>query len=261
MNEITNRFTERFYSWVSLYGPRLVIAIVILFIGMWLINMLMKAVSKFLANRKLPATIKPFLSNLLKFILQLILLFVILQLLGVKMTLFATVIGALGVAAGLALSGTLQNFTSGVLIILLRPFKIGDNIKTQGEEGTVRSIRLFYTTIVTFSNTTLIVPNGKLSNEVIFNLTLNNTRRYDISLKTGLENDFQQIKKNILAVISSSNDILKEPAARIGITDISADSYNIGINIWLNAHGFEDSKLRINELLLGELKNLKKKPA
>lgn len=93
------------------------------------------------------------------------------QLLGIQMTLFAAMIGAIGVAAGLALSGTLQNFAAGVLIILLRPFKVGDTIKTQGEEGVVSEIRLFYSVVVTPNNSTLIIPNSKLSNEVIFNLT------------------------------------------------------------------------------------------
>ena len=172
MNEISHRFTEKFYNWVVTFGPRLLVSLLILFLGQWAIGLIVKWFGNFLKKRKLNETIKPFIVNLLKAVLQVLLIFSAMQILGIKMTLFAALIGAFGVAAGLALSGTLQNFTSGILIILLKPFRVGDNIKTQGEEGTVTSIKLFYTNIVTYNNTTLIVPNSKLSNEVILILHL-----------------------------------------------------------------------------------------
>lgn len=256
MNEVMHRFTDKFYNWISTYGPRIAIGIIIIFIGQWVIGTVIKWCKNFLSKRRLNETLKPFLVNLLKVSLQLLLFLIVMQVLGIKMTLFAAFIGALGVAAGLALSGTLQNFTSGVLIILLRPFRIGDNIKTQGEEGTVTGIRLFYTTIVTYTNTTLIVPNGKLSNEVIFNHTLNRHRRYDITLTFKREYDFNEVKQKLLSVISSSGEVLKDPAARIGVKEVQVDTYEVIINIWLNAHGYEDSKLFINERLLQELHNI-----
>jgi small conductance mechanosensitive channel len=256
MNEISHRFTERFYNWVVTFGPRLVIALLILFIGQWAIGLVVKLFNNFLKKRKLNPTIKPFIINLLKTLLQVLLIFSAMQLLGIKMTIFAALIGAFGVAAGLALSGTLQNFTSGILIILLKPFRVGDNIKTQGEEGTVTSIQLFYTNIVTYNNTTLIVPNSKLSNEVIFNLTLKKERRMDVVLKFNTGVDFQEVKQIFLHAVNDNKNILKIPASRIGIKEIEAGTYTVMLNVWLNAHGFEDSKMEINEILLNQLKIL-----
>jgi len=256
MNEISHRFTEKFYNWVVTFGPRLLVSLLILFLGQWAIGLIVKWFGNFLKKRKLNETIKPFIVNLLKAVLQVLLIFSAMQILGIKMTLFAALIGAFGVAAGLALSGTLQNFTSGILIILLKPFRVGDNIKTQGEEGTVTSIKLFYTNIVTYNNTTLIVPNSKLSNEVIFNLTLKKERRMDVLLKFNSEVDFQEVKRIFLNAVNDYKNILKIPASRIGIKEIEAGTYTVVLNVWLNAHGFEDSKMEINEILLKQLKSL-----
>ncbi len=253
MEQVNKLMGDKFINWLSVYGPRILLAIILLIAGQWLIKLLVKWFNGFLQKRNLNQTIKPFLLNLVKFALQVVLLVIIMQLLGVKMTLFAAVIGALGVAAGLALSGTLQNFASGVLIILLHPFRVGDNIKTQGEEGTVTGIKLFYTTIVTYNNNTLIVPNGKLSNEIIYNLTLNKTRRYDLTLKIKSDMDFYLLREKIIAAIKTSNGVLNDPPVRIGIKDIELDSYTLAINIWLDAHGFEDNKMLINEAVWKEI--------
>ena len=119
----------------------------------------------------------------LNILLKILLALALLQVLGIQMTMFAALVGAFGVAAGLALSGTLENFTSGILILLLKPFRVGDNIIAQAQEGTVTSIQLFYTVVLTFDNRTVIVPNSKLSNEVIINLSREGLRRMDIELK------------------------------------------------------------------------------
>ena len=256
MEKITNRFTEKFYSWITTFAPRLIIALIILFIGQWVISVLVKWFNQFLQKRRLSETIKPFIVNFFKLALQVLLVLGVMQLLGIKMTIFAAVIGAFGVAAGFALSGTLQNFTSGVLLIFLKPFRIGDNIKTQGEEGTVTAIKLFYTTIVTYNNSTLIVPNSKLSNEVIFNLTLNKERRLDISFKFNSDINFQEIKNRLIHVINNYQHSLKSPPPRIGVKELEAASYTVILNVWLNAHGFEDRKMEINEILLNELNTI-----
>jgi small conductance mechanosensitive channel len=170
------------------------------------------------------------------------------------MTIFAAVIGAFGVAAGLALSGTLQNFASGVLILLLKPYRVGDNLNTQSLEGTVTSIQLFYTIILTFDNKTVIVPNSKLSNEVIINLSRQGTRRLDVVLKFTYAFDFEQIKGIINNTISKFEKINKVPEHRIGVSELEPDGYKIGVNVWINAHGFEDTKLSFQQLLIEELK-------
>jgi len=262
-DSITNRFAGKASDWVATYGPRILIAIAVFFIGQWVIRLLNRALKKALAARHFNPTLRPFLQNLFQILLQVLLILGLMQLLGIQMTLFAAVIGAIGVAAGLALSGTLQNFASGVLIILLRPFRVGDNIKTQGEEGTVSEIRLFYSVIKTFANTTLIVPNSKLSNEVIFNLTREQKRRIDISLKFKYDMDYNDVKNRITHVLDNSADLLKEPSYRIGIEKIDDGGYEVILNVWANSHGFQDAKMELNRHLMEELKPLfqKKSPA
>ena len=176
--------------------------------------------------------VRPFLEGLISVVLQVLLVLLLMQIVGIQLTLFAAVIASFGVAVGLALSGTLQNFASGVLILLLRPYKIGDNIVTQSQEGTVSSIQLFYTVVISYDNKTIIVPNSKLSNEIIINLSRKGTRRIDIELKFNYGIDSEQVKNIVANVIISSKELLTDPAHRIGISKLEADGYSMLINVW-----------------------------
>ncbi|MCW3091628.1 MAG: mechanosensitive ion channel family protein [Ferruginibacter sp.] len=253
-DSIIYHFTGRAYHWVASYVPRIMIAILLFFIGQLVIRFLNNGFKKLLSASRFDATLRPFLQNLLQIVLQVLMVLGLMQVLGINTTLFAAVIGAFGVAIGLALSGTLQNFASGVLIILLKPFLVGDNIKTQGEEGTVVYIRLFYTVIRTFNNTTLIVPNSKLSNEVIFNLTREKTRRLDISIKFNYMVEFEEVKTALLKTIDSFEQCLKDPPPRIGVEKLESDGYTVSMNAWLGSHNFQDTRLELNELLMRDLK-------
>jgi small conductance mechanosensitive channel len=170
------------------------------------------------------------------------------------MTVFAAVIGAFGVAAGLALSGTLQNFASGVLILLLKPFEVGDKIITQGQEGTVTAIQIFYTTVLTLDNKTVIVPNSKLSNEIIINLSRQGTRRLDITLKFHYGYDFEQLKNTIFSSLKAVDTILDMPEYRVGISTLETDGFTVSIQVWTPADGFEDTRLILNRRLIDDLK-------
>jgi small conductance mechanosensitive channel len=209
---------------------------------------------KILSGKRFDPTLRPFLQNLFQIILQILLVLGIMQVLGIQMTLFAAFIGATGVAIGLALSGTLQNFASGVLIILLKPFRIGDNIRTQGEEGAVTSITLFYTVVLTYNNTTLIVPNNKFSNEVIFNLTRQKKRRLEFLIKFNNEIDFNEVRAIVLKTIDLFKDCLKDPPPRVGIDKVENDGFTVIIHAWTNSHGFQDTRLQFNERLMDSLK-------
>ena len=247
---ITHRLSREGLHWVLTTGPRIIIGIAIFFIGQLIIRFLNKGFKDILSAKRFSSTLRPFLQNLLKIALQAVLIFAIMQLLGIKMTLFAAVLGAMGVAAGLALSGTLQNFASGILIILLKPFVVGDNIKTQGEEGTVSEIRLFYTVVRTFTNVTLIVPNNQLSNNVIFNYSRESTLRVDISIKFSYAISFIEVKKMATDTIVSFEKGLKTPPVRVGIDKIETDGYTVIINTWIKSHGFQDTRLELNEKLM-----------
>jgi small conductance mechanosensitive channel len=248
------KFYDQAFHWLITFGPKIIIAIIVLIIGQWILRLFNRWLKRVMETRKINASVKTFLANLLAVIFQVLLIILLMQILGIGMTLFATLIAGFSVAAGLALSGTLQNFASGVLILLLKPYKVGDNIITQGQEGTVSSIQLFYTVILTFDNKTVIVPNSKLSNEIILNLSRQGKRRVDIELKFKYNNEYEKIKEIITGAFSSLNNILKEPALRIGVSKLDADNYSVIINTWIPAHGFEDGRLLINEKLMSELK-------
>lgn len=250
MDSLANRLTNRAYDWILTYGPKIILAIAIFFIGQWLIRMMNLWFKKILAGKRFDITLRPFLQNLFATVLQALLILGLMQVLGIQMTIFAALIGAIGVAAGLALSGTFQNFASGVLIILLKPFKVGDNITTQEQEGTVKAIRLFYTVLLTYNNTTVIVPNSKLSNEIIFNLSREGKRRMDIEMKFDYGIDFEKIKTIVLATTDSFDKCLKDPPARVGLQKFRSDGYTVIINAWTNAHGFQDTKLAFQEKLM-----------
>ena len=184
MKQRIQNFYDVAYEWLLNYGLKILLAVVIFFVGQMLIRILRRWISKFFQAPRFKQ-IRSFLEGLVAVSLQILLLLLLMQILGIQMTIFAAAITAFGVAAGLALSGTLQNFASGVLILLLRPYRIGDNIITQGQEGTVSSIQLFYTVVTSFDNKTIIVPNGKLSNEIIINFKpeRHKENRYRIEVK------------------------------------------------------------------------------
>jgi len=248
-----NKFYDRAYDWVIAYGPRFLLGLVVLFVGLWLIKLLLNWSHKGMHRKELDPSVKPFLLSLIGVVMRILLLLGVMQIIGIQMTLFTAVVGAFGVAVGLALSGTLQNFASGILILLLKPFAVGDNIITQGLEGTVTSIQIFYTIVTTFDNRTVIVPNSKLSNEVIINISREGSRRLDIQLKFANDFEFQKAKALINDAIDKCQNILATPDRRIGVAELQPDAYLVSINVWVNAHGFQDTKLELQETLLEDI--------
>lgn len=247
------------YNWIVRYGTRAIAAILLLFIGFWVIKKIKRWLHNSLAKRDIDPSLRPFLLSVSVILLQALLVLAAMQVVGVQMTIFAAFVGAFGVAAGLALSGTLQNFTSGVLILILKPFRAGDNIIAQGHEGTVTSIQIFYTIVTTFDNKTVIVPNSKLSNEVIVNLSREGIRRLDVEMKFSFAIPFETVKSNIESTVNANKDLLKQPAFRIGVSSVDPDGYKVMVNTWVKPNGFEDVKLRlqrelIDGLLAGEIK-------
>jgi len=246
---------DRAFTWLLSYGPKVVLGIIVLIVGLWVIKLLVRWAHSGMHEKDVDPSVKPFLLSLIAVALRVLLFLGVMQIIGIQMTLFAAIIGAFGVAAGLALSGTLQNFASGILILLLKPFKVGDNIITQSQEGTVTSIQIFYTQITTFDNRTVIVPNSKLSNEIIINISKVGSRRLDIELKFAFALDIEDVKASINRSIDRSADLLKTPQRRIGVTSIETDGYKIKINVWANSHGFEDTRLALQETIVQDLKS------
>lgn len=245
---------DQAYRWLLTYGPRIIVALIVLFVGIWLIRIVNRWIKKGLLVKRVNPSVRYFLQNLIAIALQVLLVMLALQIAGVQLTFMSAVIAGFTVAIGLALSGTLNNFVSGILILLLRPYRVGDNISTQGQEGSVTSIQLFFTTVLTFDNKTIIVPNGQLSNNVIINLSREGKRRLDVELKFSYNIDFEQVKKILESSIHSSNMINTDPPHRIGLSLIDYDRYTITVNVWVDAHGFYDTRFVLQEKFIADLK-------
>jgi len=242
-------------TWVITVGPRIILAIICLFLGLWLIKLVIARLHKVMDKRSVDPTFKPFLIGLINVGLDVSLFLALIQVLGLQLTLFASLIASFGVAIGLALSGTLQNFTSGILILLLKPYRVGDSIIAQGQEGIVEAIEIFYTVVTTYDNKTVIIPNSKLSNEVITNISREGKRRLDVEFKFNFGIDFKQVEEALKATIKNIQGILKEPQYRIGVSTVEPDGYRVMVSVWLNAHGFIDAKLTIQQELIQGLKS------
>lgn len=249
-----DKLYDKAYDWVITFGPRIIIALLVLFAGQWLIRVIKKRMAASMHRKEVNPSLQPFMRSLIAAALQVLLILLVMQIVGIQLTIFAALVGALGVAAGLALSGTLQNFTSGILILIMRPYTVGDNIIAQGQEGTVTDIRVFYTVLTTYDNRTVIIPNSKLSNELIINLSSEGKRRLDIEIKLPFPVDFRQAEGIIKEVVNGDNRIMKDPAVRIGVSVIEADGYKMIVNAWINAHGFHDVKLELQQKMIDALK-------
>lgn len=247
------KIIARLQQWLLTNGPRILGGIVLLLIGLWLISLIKKWLHRRLLEKELNSSLRPFLVNVVITAMYVVLLLGFMQVTGIQMTIFAALIGAFGVAAGLALSGTLQNFTSGILILILKPFEVGDNIVGQGMEGRVTSIQLFYTILLTFDNRTVIIPNSKLSNELIVNLSREGTRRIDIEIKFSFNIPYETVRDSIEKSLDQLPGGIKEPPHRIGISQLQNDGYTVSAQIWGPAHGFEDMKRLLNLKIVEDL--------
>jgi small conductance mechanosensitive channel len=249
------QFYDHTYSWLISYVPRFIIGMLILLGGLWLIRVLLNQLLQKMHAKEVDPTLKPFLMSMLAVALRVLLIIGVMEIVGIQTTLFATLVGTFGVAVGLALSGTLQNFAGGILILLLKPFLVGDQINTKGIEGVVTSIQIFYTILTTFDNLVVIVPNSQLSNQVITNMSRQVTRRLDISYQVPNNIDINQISGTITKALNDCELCLKTRAPRIGIGELLPDAYVLNISVWTNARGFTDSKLIIQGKLLQTIKD------
>jgi len=185
--------------------------------------------------------------------MYIVLILTVLDIVGVHVTIFTTIIGAFSVAAGLALSGTFQNFAGGVLILMLKPFEVDDYIMAQGQEGKVVSIQIFYTVLITIDNKTIIIPNGKLFNEVIVNVSRENTRRLDFEVKLGYAADIDKAKKIIIAAIAAQTEVITDPAPRVGLIGLDNDSLRFTVNVWLDPSNYLNVKIALMERVIKDL--------
>lgn len=242
-------------DWIISHGPRILFAFIILFVGFWIIKIIKKWIHKSLEKREINSSLAPFIQSLVIAVFHVALLLFVMQLLGVQMTLFAAGLASFGVAIGLALSGTLQNFAGGILILLLKPFKVGDNIVAQGQDGIVESIQIFFTIITTFDNKTVVIPNSKLSNEIIVNISQQGKRRLDLLIKFPYTSDVILVQEVITRSVEESQDILQDPKPGIGVSSLDIDGYVIIVELWVNALSYYNVKNAVQQHMLKNLKD------
>lgn len=221
-------------SWVPMvmqYGSRVLLAAATLIIGWWLINKLTSRVGALLALRHADLALQGFISSLANIILKILLIVSVASMIGIETTSFVAAIGAAGLAIGLALQGSLANFAGGVLILLFRPFRIGDWIEAQGVAGTVDSIQIFHTVLRTGDNKTVIMPNGNLSNGIITNTNRQATRKINFNINVDPDSD---LRKGLEVLLEMARDprVLQDPAPAASVAALNENSVTLSLGVW-----------------------------
>lgn len=244
------KLLDKLMSWGIDAGKDLIGAILIYVIGRFIIKQISRLVSKILEKRKLEISVQTFLKSLLSLLLNLILAFAIISRLGVETTSFAALLASAGVAIGMALSGNLSNFAGGLIILVFKPFKVGDFIDTAGGmSGTVREIQIFHTILTTTDNRIIYVPNGSLSSNAIVNYSKQDTRRIDWSFGVEYGEDFEKVKAVLERIIANDERILKDPAPFIALEALSASSVDIKVRVWTRASDYWGVTFDMNKVV------------
>lgn len=231
------------------FGLQIVLAVVVYFIGTKIIKLSRKLLKRWLEKADADIGAKQFLDALLKYVLYFILIVLILTLFGVTTASVVAVVGSAGLTVGLALQGSLSNFAGGVLILLLKPFKVGDYIKedTHGNEGTVAEISIFYTKLLSIDNKTIVIPNGTLANSSLTNVTHSDIRRVDLEIGVAYEADLKKAKQIMYAQAEKETSRLPEEEIQVFVSELAASEVKIGLRLWVKTEDYWDVKWRLTE--------------
>lgn len=228
-------------------GSKILLAIVVFLVGRWIVWRLNKLLAKILEKRHVEASLSTFVKSLVNITLTLLLIIVVIGVLGIETSSFIALFASAGVAIGMALSGTLQNFAGGVMILLFKPFKVGDTIEAQGQSGTVREIQIFNTILATPDNKIIIIPNGGLSTGLMKNYSREATRRVDWEFGIAYGDDYTKAKAVIARLLDADGRVLKDPAYFIALTSLGESSVNIVVRAWVNAGDYWGVYFDMNE--------------
>lgn len=233
-----NTVIEFLTDFAMQYGLRLLGALIVLVVGWKIIGIMKRGLTRSMDKKEMEPSLKTFLSSLLVILLRIMLIITVLTMLGVAMTSFIAILAAAGLAVGLALSGTLQNFAGGVMILLFKPFKVGDFIDAQGYMGTVREIQIFNTILKTPDNKTVIIPNGGLATNSMVNFSTEPQRRVDWTFGIAYGDDAEKAKSVIMDLIKADKRVLAEPEPFVAISELADSSVNFTARAWVNAADF-----------------------
>ncbi|MBP9960483.1 mechanosensitive ion channel family protein [Pseudomonas sp. FFUP_PS_473] len=249
LNAEVDQLVKTSQSWIPLimeYGSRFLLALLTLSIGWWLINKVTFRLGKLLALRNADLALQGFISSLANIALKVLLMVSVASMIGVETTSFVAAIGAAGLAIGLALQGSLANFAGGVLILLFRPFRIGDVIEAQGVSGTVDNIQIFHTVLRTADNKTVIMPNGSLSNGIITNHNRQPTRKVVFDVGVDYDADLQAARR-VLLELANDPRVHKDPAPQAVVSTLGDSSITISLRVWVNTGDYWDVLFMLNE--------------
>ena len=246
MNDL-NKLMDSLQEIVMTYGLQLLGAIVALIIGLWVIKILTRGTKRLMEKKDLDASLRSFLLTGFNILLKVLLVISIASMVGIPMTSFVAILGAIGLAVGLALSGTLQNFAGGVIILILRPYKVGDFVEAEGFMGTIKEIQIFHTIMLTVDNKTIIIPNGPLSTNSLTNFSKEPQRRVDMTIGISYGNSYDKAREVLSEMIENDDRILKDPEPFIGLHKLADSSINIVIRLWVNAENYWDVYFDMND--------------
>ena len=222
-------------EWLTLYGVKIIAALLIFFIGKWLARKLADATKRVMMSRAVDAALINFSSSLVYYALLVVVVIAALGQIGIQTASFVAIVGAAGLAIGLAMQGSLSNFAAGVLIIIFKPFKIGDYVEMAGTAGVVENIMIFTTEMKTPDNKKIIVPNSSVLGGVITNYSANDTRRVDLVVGIGYDDDISKAKQVLEEIINTDERILKDPAPLIAVSELADSSVNFAVRPWVKS--------------------------
>jgi small conductance mechanosensitive channel len=240
-------YIEKLWELIIEYSPKIITALVILIVGLFIIGLISKMTRRIMKRQKVDETLQKFLSNLLNWTLKVLLFVMVASKLGVETTSFAAIIGAAGLAIGLALQGSLSNFAGGALIMIFKPFKVGDLIEAQGELGVVKEIQIFTTLINSPTNKLIIIPNGALSNGNITNYSAEGKLRVDLTIGVSYDADIKQTKDVLMNVLTSNPKVLQDPAPTVNVSELADSSVNFAVRPWSSVADYWDVYFGITE--------------
>ena len=256
LNAEVDQLVRQSQTWIPLimeYGSRVLLALLTLAVGWWIINKVSARLGKLVGLRNADLALQGFISTLANIVLKVLLLVCVASMIGIETTSFVAAIGAAGLAIGLALQGSLANFAGGVLILMFRPFRIGDWIEAQGVAGTVDSIQIFHTVLRTGDNKTVIMPNGSLSNGIITNTNRQPTRKVVFDVGVDYEADLQKAR-NVLLELAKDPRVLQDPAPQAVVSTLGDSSITVSLRLWTKTSDYWDVMFMLNEYARDRLK-------
>ena len=227
-----SNYATKFIDVLIDYSPKLISAFLILFVGLYAIRLINRVIRKIMVKRNLDPTLTKFLADILLWALRILLFVTFISKLGIETSSFVAILGAMGLAVGLSLQGSLSNFAGGMLIIVFKPFKVGDTIEAQGVIATVLEIQIFVTKMLTGNIQTVFVPNGALSNGTIINYSMQGERRADLTFAVSYDSDIKKAKEVLLNVLNQNPKVLKSPAPEVFVKNLTASSVEFAVRPW-----------------------------